>query len=561
MYRMLIVDDEPEIVESLYELFMGADFHQLDILKTYSSREAVSIVNSTKIDILLTDIRMPGINGLQLAEAAKHNWPKCRVIFLSGYNEFEYAYSAIKGDCEDYILKTENNREIIRSVENTIEKLEKSFRDSELTDKVKSRMKLAIPLLRRDFMLNVINGVIKPLDIIQEKLDELEISLDKDSGSLILFARTDNIQNSETEKASGQEALMAVKLILEDALCRYQRKIVIEYDTGSLICLIQEEGDADKAMEGGKMPKPAGIAIIKGAVETAQNICRESLNITISFVLSSESVSWDMINNKFLQLKRISDFSSGIGDEAFLTDKSFSNGMFDRISSCDNDVMEYKVTNIQMIGTLAKYLESGMEAEYFQLLSEISDCLRGVKSKNNNVALEIYYTLSTFLLSHINRWRIADAIAFKTGLYKLTRADQHSSWNDAVEYLRELSNVIFETQKSDQDKMVTASIKYIQQYIHTHINEQLSLTRLAEIVYFNPSYLSRLFKKITGLNISDYIMEAKVVKAKALLAQTELKIQELAEKLGFESATYFGRKFRKATNMTPQEYRESIYKR
>jgi len=556
MYRMLIVDDEPEIVDSLFELFIEEDFPNIEVLKCYSSKDAVHTVNTNRIDILLTDIRMPAINGIQLAEITRNNWPKCRIIFLSGYNEFEYAYTAIKKDCEDYILKTESNREILKSVKNVIEKMEQSFQDKALMDQVKEQMKQAAPLLRKELMLEIIKGIVTPADITQDKFDELEISLRADRKVMILFGGIDGNFISENNKVLEKEYMLAIKLILQEVLFRYKHKIIVEYDSKSFVCLIQEEAELRSPANNENRKMIENIALIKGAAETIQDICRESLEVTISLTLSSEAADWDQVSIKFMQLKKILDCSSSIGTEALLTDRSFSFGLFDRISSYNHDTLERTTANLQKIDTLVKYFESGMKREYFQLLSGILEGLRGEKRNNNNYALEIYYSVATCLLSYINRWKISDSIAFKIELHKLTRADEHHSWKDAVEYLFELSEAIFETQKKDRDQIADASIKYIQQYIQSHIHEQLTLTNLSEMVYLNSSYLSRLFKKVSGKNLSDYIIEAKVEKAKTLLEQSDIKIKDLTEMLSFESATYFGRIFKKFTDMTPKEYRK-----
>ena len=214
MYRMLIVDDEPEITESLYELFISAELPNLDILRTCSSREAASMIAAAKIDILLTDIRMPGINGFQLAETARRNWPKCRIVFLTGYNEFEYAYNAIKSDCDDYILKTESDREIIRSIKNTIEKMEKSYQDSQLLARAKDQLKLVMPLLRKEFIIGVLKGAVRHHEISNEKLNELGIMLDSSSEVFMMLGRVDELPVQMDADSKGTEYMMAVNLIL-----------------------------------------------------------------------------------------------------------------------------------------------------------------------------------------------------------------------------------------------------------------------------------------------------------------------------------------------------------
>ena len=124
MYRLLIVDDEKEILDWLTELFQETAEMDLDVYKAASGQAALDILNRTKIDIVLTDIRMPGLSGLQLLERIRGRWPLCRVIFLTGYNEFDYVYSAIKYDGVGYLLKTEEDEVILNTVRQAVNELD-----------------------------------------------------------------------------------------------------------------------------------------------------------------------------------------------------------------------------------------------------------------------------------------------------------------------------------------------------------------------------------------------------------------------------------------------------
>jgi two-component system response regulator YesN len=138
------------------------------------------------------------------------------------------------------------------------------------------------------------------------------------------------------------------------------------------------------------------------------------------------------------------------------------------------------------------------------------------------------------------------------------QVNEHESWYDAVEYLKKLSDLLFNMQNLEEEKRAQNTVNKILKYINDNICEDLSLVKLAELVYFNPSYLSRLFKQVVGENLSDYICEAKIKKAKQLLEDNSLKIHEVAELMRYFSTTNFTRFFKKLTNMTPQEYRDSI---
>jgi len=99
-------------------------------------------------------------------------------------------------------------------------------------------------------------------------------------------------------------------------------------------------------------------------------------------------------------------------------------------------------------------------------------------------------------------------------------------------------------------------ISNINKYIEENLQDDISLVRLAEIVHFNPSYLSRLYKQTTGKTLSEYIKEVKIKKAMEMLKQDEIKIYEIADSIGFKNPSYFTRFFKSITNMTPQEYRD-----
>lgn len=131
MYRLLIVDDERHIVEWLYELFATTEEWELEVLRAYDGLEALDILRKTRIDVVLSDIRMPGMSGLELIRQVSQNWPQCKVIFLTGYSEFETIYDASKYQFVSYLLKTEEDDAIIDSVRKALQLVEKEMSDKQ----------------------------------------------------------------------------------------------------------------------------------------------------------------------------------------------------------------------------------------------------------------------------------------------------------------------------------------------------------------------------------------------------------------------------------------------
>src|SRR5690625_4446827 len=145
MYRLLIVDDEELITDGLYDVFSRLMPEQLDVYKAYSGKEALDWMARTRIDIILTDISMPGLSGLELIERVQALWPHCRVIFLTGYDYFDYVYQAIQMNDVKYLLKTEGYDKVVETVKEIIIELKESSLKNqlpELTDQEKHAYQL-----------------------------------------------------------------------------------------------------------------------------------------------------------------------------------------------------------------------------------------------------------------------------------------------------------------------------------------------------------------------------------------------------------------------------------
>lgn len=554
MYRLLIVDDEPIIANALFEVFQNFRQLDLDVYKAYSGNAALEWLYRTKIDIVLTDIRMPGIDGLALLEQICANWPQCRVILLTGYDEFDYIYKAIQYKGVSYLLKTEGFTKVIKAVEDAVADIDKSLKIEDIINKANQQISIASSLLQKEFFMNILKGEVASSDINKEQLTQLGIQLSPNKSFLILIGRIDNfpVKISYSEKS---RVMYSIKLIAEQYFSPLTVNVNIIDENANLIWLIQpiEELKEDSSNHQRISVWESTLVYVKGMLEMIQASCNKTLGISISFAISNNPVSWELAAEKYAFLRQLLDYRIGSGTEMLLSDKNLS---LDETSFNTMSSIQQIQTRLNKLGTMQTYLERGLKDDFFKLLAELTEGLTEVNSLHFNPALEIYYSISLQFLSYINRWNLTEKIAFKTGINRLTRIDEHGSWKSAVQYFVKLADIIFTIQNSEQEKRAKDVIAHIQKYIDGNLSEELSLVKLADIAYFNPSYLSRLFKQVTGKNISDYIFEAKIRRAKQLLEKADIKIYEIAEAIGYNSAQNFTRFFKKITNITPQEYRE-----
>ncbi|HZK27082.1 MAG TPA: response regulator [Thermoclostridium sp.] len=552
MYTLLIVDDEAIIADGLYEVFQNQNNLELDVYKAYSGDEAMELLKKTRIDIVLTDIRMPGMSGLQLLEQIQNRWPKCKVIFLTGYNEFEYVYTAIQYEGVSYILKTEGYNKVIETVENAVNDIEKSFKLDALLQEAEKQADTTKELLRDIYLNGVLKGRFYRNEIDQHQFDELGIGLRASSDVIMLVGHLDNnpkgIPYSEHTRR-----MYSISLIADQYFSSSVKYIYFTDESSYLVWLFQPKILDDVKEEDWE----ECLTFVKGTIDLVQKACMESMKISVSFALDDSRAGWMDLPDRFDTLKMVLNYRFGQDSAMLLTGRGVIEEGLKYTQEKENEKLS---TNRLRFESIAEALEYGKKEDFFSLMDELTESLRTVKSMHNIVAIEQYSSIALVLLSYINRWNIIEKVAFKIGIHKLMKVSEHDSWNDAIDYLYKLGSILLDIQKQEQEKRTQDVIGIIQKHINdnVHIQDEITLIRLSDLVHFNPSYLSRLFKQEVGVNISDYIGDIRMKKAKLLLENPNMKVNAVAEALGYGTATNFTRFFKKMTNMTPQEYRDFV---
>lgn len=559
------MDDEEIIVNGLYEIFSGMKQLDLDVYKAYSGEEAIEWLNRTRIDIVLTDIRMPEIDGLQLLEEIHRSWPQCKVIFLTGYNEFEYVYKAIQHNGVSYILKTEDHDKIISAVNNAIKEIQKGTKIEDLIQKAKEQMNMALELFQKDFFIRLLHGnSLFSIDKLQ--FEQLGVSINPEQPVIMVLGHMDNLPPEESYWDKIQR-LYSVRLIISRHLSTRVRCVSVLDESYRFVLLIQpkelpasEQTEAEAESCFGRT-----TSFLKGTLEVIQTACMESMHTSISFVLSGKSCRWEDISKKYYTLNQLLNYRIGTGIEMLLTDSEFKYNIVDASAAEENPEADSDTEPLEALirqrnpDVLETYLEAGQSEKFFQTLSDLFDPLRRIRSKNSNIAIEAYYKVALSLLSYINRSKLAEKITSRIGLNCLMQIDMYETWEEAVNYIHDLSEIIFRLQSEEPKKRADNTIMFIQKFIEEHLNEELSLVRLAEQVYLNPSYLSRLYKQVMGTNLSDFIDSARIKKAKELLETDNVKIHDVARMVGYETSASFTRFFRKISGCSPQEYQEAFH--
>lgn len=538
MIKLLIVDDEPYTVDGLFEMLTDVSGLDLELYRAYSVEEAVQRLMRTKMDIVLSDMRMPGMNGLELQQWIRNRWPRCKVIFLTGISDIEYAQQAIRGGGVDYILKTEGDEALLRSIRKAIDSLNEDAHHEQFLLKAKDQLSQTLPILRKEWFMNVLDPSTRQSNVSETRFKELGINLNLHEKVLLISGKVDRWQEgySSTDQAL---LLYAIQNIAEEYVAR-ATFLPILLEGSEFVWLLQPVGEKQVQVDSEEVWSDF-ISYVLGTLESIQTTCRELLHAPISMVCTGIPMPWEELSETYSQLKHTMLLGLGNGEEMLIT-------------NCrDEGHASQPELSQRVVSELERALESGQQEEFDQKLEEMFQKVPNWFGEY----VHMYYSVALLLLEHIHRLEFKRESISSSAIEKLMNLSHHESKTQALHMLRETARGLFVKRKQTMDDRTHRIIHKLNEHIRVNLSADLSLDTLADVVYLNSSYLSSLYKQCTGMNISDYIANLRIVQARELLLQPHLKIHEIAESCGFGTAGYFTRFFKKHVGVTPQEYRSS----
>ncbi len=533
MYNLLIVDDEKIIRQGMVDLFSMEETLELNLFSAASAIEAQKILEQKKIDIVLTDIQMPKMNGLQLMDAILERWPHCKVVFLTGFSEFDYVYKAQKH--ARYVLKAEDDSKIIDAVREAVEEIENDFL-IEKSLQESSRLKM---LKRVQFLFDLMNGFIDNSCITQELFRDLEIKLDiSEKINYVVVHHEYIVKEDYYEQLKITEDLQN---LIERYFFINAAGVSFNFARNFIVILLQSENREFELK----------TINLYSAGELFQKACGKNFGMTVRIGISSEAVLLEDFLMNFQTVK--SKFMRGSDDDILLIDNEFLSE-----TRSDYGIEQQKNNIISRIKLMDFFFENSNKQQVKDLITEALELFENVSSIQDLFAVEVYYDIAVVLFQYINHYNLSDAIKQEADVASLFNVTLHSSWTEAFSYLLRIVDFLFETRSADQERHAGYLINKIKKYIQDNLSGDTSLDTLADFVNLSPEYISRLFKKNENINILQYINDLKIIRAKKLIADHNLQIKEIAIDLGFSSSGYFGRFFKSKTGLSPQAYREQL---
>ncbi|MEC0231919.1 response regulator [Paenibacillus alba] len=537
--KIIIVDDEAQI-RRWFEILVQKTGLPVDLIASCSNgRDALEVCRTEEVDIVITDIKMPVMDGISFIRQLKEERPSIKCLILSSYSEFHYATEAIKAGASDYMLKAEIT---VEGITNALKKAELEIERELTRDREVYNLKNTIHVnqyaLRSFYFGELLRGKSTSTQDFEEKMDTLRIPLH--SKHLMVMA----IRSDEQAIVKEQAKIRHPDLLDSAVINIIDETLLNEANSGC--CFVFEKDYYVAIFNCGQRGEKSLREITLQYAHRIASYLQDLLHLSVSIGISLpslevaslgqqlEEASGVLNHKRFYGRKSISWYSdesnpNEIGVHAKrqnyleMLSLQLDRNQFDSSLHLLRQVLEE--VGIQMLWSEKEVRAFGMEAGFL-----LQRTLRRLKTSVG--AVNYSWEAET---PHIE---IADLPTFEhVKQWLLSRAS-----ND-LEAAESLLHPYSET------------IRKVCEYVRTHYAEGVSLQQAADYVHLNRNYLSELFKKETGSSYNDYLTLVRINKVKELILEGETQIGLLSETVGYPDGSYLSKVFKKVTGMTPLEFK------
>lgn len=537
MHQILLVDDESYVIDDLEISFPWDEYRIERIHKAYSGMQALSILDEQTVDIVITDISMPVMNGLELIRQIKAAKPNLPCILLTGYAEFEYAKEATKHGVVEYLLKPLDVEKLAACLEKTVLSIEEHIRRALSYEQAMNSFREHLPSLKDRLLNQLIEGNRYVEDALNDKLAHYHLPFHaEDEVQLVLVRLEEHFTRHTTsslqlfEYAVTNIACELFNTAFHTWHCRDR------YDY--LVFLLKVSHCKQLPAQDQIEDQNQGLTHI--SLQLHHNV-NEYLKGGISVILSQKGKLQHDIRDMYEQALSALKKQVGNGIGYFL--------------SLQESYRPVSIRSLHILyepPTFNHLLETGQWEVFKERLHRIEAGYGTLPEQTEEHLDEIQIILlSAFhYIAHKNQALLSDLAGNEwVPRVPFRSVSQLTDW---AENMLDRLRMKLEEQSLDEQHDVIHQIKM---FVSTHLHS-LSLQSIADHVSLHPVYVSKLFKQLQGISLSEYILSVKMDLALYLLNHSQDKVYEISDKLGYANSQYFIKVFRDKFGMTPQDYRE-----
>jgi two-component system response regulator YesN len=531
MLKVFLVEDEFVVREGIKKN-IDWQTHGYEFCGEASDGElAFPMIQKLRPDIVITDIKMPFMDGLVLSRLIKKELPATEIIILTGYEEFEYAKEAIKIGISRYLLKPISGDDLLKEVDALAVKIEENHKEQEIRDKYLSEMKENILKERKDLFQYLVSGT-KTVEELLEMADKLGIDLSSIWYNVALL-KIKSLNHAHDEYSN--------------SLIEIEEKMnMSEEDNGPIVF--------DRNLEG------KALLFRADTKEKLEELQRDYIQKLKSTLAEYEDVIYfvgiGMAVNRLREIPTSFEAASHafahrylVGDSCVLDSAELEKGVY--METEDFNIKEVDPKQLDR-GKIREFLKFGDRDETIYFVEEFFKAIGANVMKSNifrqYITMDIYFCVAEFVEGL--QVKKEDAELPDAGIFVV------QSEENAVKYTVALIDRALEIRETAADNKYGSIVDKMIEYIEeNYADEELSLNLIASHINFSPNHLSTIFARQTGQTFIKYLTEYRMNKAKELLRCTGKRSSEISVEVGYRDSHYFSYLFKKTQGMTPTQYR------
>lgn len=496
MFHIIIVDDEA-IIRNGLAAYIQSNHPALTVDALFEDgSDAIAWLREHHADIVLTDVRMSVNSGIDVAAYLFANAPQTKVLFLSAYQEFEYAKQAMKYNVQYYIAKPVKLQELNDALSDLTAQLEAEKRKTEVQAEEKEQLAYLLQTVKRDLYSDILLGVLK------EESD--------------IIARAEKYALPHSFLTETQCAAATIRITNHDEW-RYGHDELYTY----LLNLLRDlKGIQDVTLLTQENLEIVFIGEFRGFSST--DALKQSLTADLAYVCSTTgqmlamTCSYEVLfcGRNIFDLRDYRSYHKPL----------------------DSTLLEEKCK--EFLGTILSRDRRGAE----EILNALLSYAQTLSAADGDALLTNFFD------------KIIDTLPPEAADAKALVSVPISGGAIPNDRFEQLLNLIFETTGENNTAIEDRTIIRAKEYIHKHMANDIGLEDVARFVYLSPVYFSRFFKQHTGKTMTEYLTQLRINRAMELLKSHRYKIYEISLQCGYNSSKYFAKIFKQYTGLTPSEY-------
>lgn len=529
IFSVLIIDDEIRVTKLLRYLIDWESMGLNVIDFVHETSAAIDIIEKQQPDIVITDISMPDLDGIELIERVHELSPQTSCIVISGYNKFEYAKEALQLGVIDYLNKPIKANELINALEKAMDQKRKKAREKDYISRLENDINNLKAENRKTFLKSIVNGE----NAAHMPLGELDLGL---PDFMMLVIRLDGMGEVAESAAIENYYCDKIQRKLESVPELCPENILLLPRFPDFVVLLNTEKDIRESIFKelyhliyelkNKGTEAKGIHATVG-VSCLKNCGRVDFN-----KMYDEAV-WSVKQRIYDGPDKIIFFEeSGKTETDGLTD-----GIYDKFYKA------FKERNSQRPGAI---------------LENVRYRLEDLRPIDGSSLYELSEKLCSSMIHAGEAAGLEKESSAKLGVCFAGGLRQSFTEGMVFDCLTQLHRAITE-QLMMSDRRELHSISLAKDYVKQHYAEEISLQDMGDYLGLNPTYFSRLFKQEAGETFLEYLTNFRIDKAKSLLEDHQMVLIDIASSVGYKDEKYFSRVFKKTTGLSPKEYRRLYY--